>query len=248
MLPEVTERAFRLMAAAPLDGCLVEFGVYKGDGLICMARLARRYLARVPPMYGFDSFEGMPPTSEPLEGFLASHWAKGTFADTSLEMVRRRLRQERVPAELVKGIFAGVKRLDEYGIEKVRFAHIDADIYEGYRDALRLLTPHLQIGSVLLFDESVPPIDWRFQSVRHHGQRAVRDWEDATGVNLHQIRAESTVALCVLVDEQYLRRYADLLLRLRRDTFDESVRNIARITLGAMRPRGIMRPHDTWNP
>ncbi len=236
MLPNVTERAFRLLAATPLDGCIVEFGVYKGDGLIRMARLARRYLSHIPRTYGFDSFEGMPPTCQPLEGFLARHWARGTFADTSMETVRLRLRQERAPAELVRGVFAWLKPLKEYGIDKVRFAHIDADIYESYSDALRLLTPHLQVGSVLLFDESVPPIDWRFQSVRHHGQRAVRDWEDATGVNLHLIRAESTVALCVLVDEEYLKRHASLLLCLRRDTFSESVRNIARIVRGATWP------------
>ncbi len=32
MIPAMTERAFELMAAAPVDGCLVEFGVYKGGG------------------------------------------------------------------------------------------------------------------------------------------------------------------------------------------------------------------------
>jgi hypothetical protein len=237
MLPSVTERAFRLLAAAPLDGCIVEFGVYKGDGLIHIARLAQRYLSHIPQTFGFDSFEGMPLTDRPLEGFLARHWARGSFADTSLEAVRARLRRERIEAELIKGIFANLRPLKEYGVGGVRFAHIDADIYEGYRDALRLLTPHLQIGSVLLFDESVPPIDWRFQSVRHHGRRAVRDWEDASGVNLHLIRAESTVALCVLVDEAYLRCHASLLLRLSRDTFGESGRNIARIIRAAAWPR-----------
>jgi hypothetical protein len=30
MIPAMTERAFKLMAAAPINGRLVEFGVYKG--------------------------------------------------------------------------------------------------------------------------------------------------------------------------------------------------------------------------
>ena len=44
MLPHLADRAFRLMAAAPVPGCLVEFGVYQGHGLCALARLARRYL------------------------------------------------------------------------------------------------------------------------------------------------------------------------------------------------------------
>jgi len=67
MISALAERAFMLMAAAPDEGCMVEFGVYKGDGLITLARLARKYLPRVPSMYGFDSFEGTPSSSVPLE-------------------------------------------------------------------------------------------------------------------------------------------------------------------------------------
>jgi len=32
MIPALTERAFKLMQLAPVSGCLVEFGVYKGGG------------------------------------------------------------------------------------------------------------------------------------------------------------------------------------------------------------------------
>jgi macrocin-O-methyltransferase TylF-like protien len=231
----LTERAFRLLAVAPVPGCIAEFGVYKGEGLSNLATLARKHLGELPPLYGFDSFEGMPPTDEPLELTLEEFWAEGTFRDTSLEAVQARFREEGVPATLVKGVFSDLSPLETYGIERVAMAHLDADIYEGYRDALQLLTPHLQVGSVLLFDEIVAPNEWRFQSVRQHGQRAVREWEAETGLNLHLIRFEWTVALCVIVDEEYLKTHWRLIDRLRKDSLEESARNIAKILLGRER-------------
>lgn len=227
----MTERAFKLMAAAPVDGCLVEFGVYKGGGLSMMARAARRYLGHVPPLFGFDSFDGMPATEVALDGALASDWAENTFLDTSLEGVHHRLKSEGVTAELTKGIFGNLEPLSEYGIDKARFVHLDADIYEGYRDALRLLTPHLQVGTVILFDESVPPTDYRYQGVRFHGQRAVREWENETNFNLHLIRFVWTAALCVIVNEDYLKQYSRVISQIRRDTIWESFKNILKRAL-----------------
>jgi hypothetical protein len=235
VLPRITERAFRLLRAVPAPGAIVEFGVYQGGGLVTMARSADKYLGEVPPLYGFDTFAGMPSSDQPLEHWLADTWAPGTFADTSLEGVRATLAAQGVEATLVPGRFADLKPLSGYGIDKVRLAHIDADIYEGYRDALALVTPHLQVGSVLIFDESVPATDWSMQSVREHGQRAVREWEAASGLNLHLVRFEWTVALCVIVDLDYLRDHWRVIDDLRNDTVRESVLNIARKFMG--RPR-----------
>jgi len=232
MISALTERAFKLMQIAPVAGDLVEFGVYKGGGISAIFRFARKYLDNIPPIYGFDSFGGMPPTNVPLESGCATDWASGTFADTSLENVQQRLQNEGIQANLTKGIFADLRPLDEYGIDKIRFAHIDADIYEGYRDALRLITPHVQIGTVILFDESIPSTDYRYQGVRFHGKRAVEEWENATGLNLHLIRFEWTVALCVIVDESYLKQYAPAIVRLRRNTLREAAKDVARTAFG----------------
>lgn len=232
MMTDLAERAFRLMAAAPMEGSIVEFGVYQGGGLSGIAKLAHRYLVKIPQIYGFDSFEGMPFSNEPMKDALAEFWAKGTFGDTSLETVQARLLREGVEARLVQGVFSQLYPLKEYGIHRVRFAHIDADIYEGYRDALQLITPHVQVGSILLFDENVPPNEWRYQSVREHGQRAVREWEQKTGFNLHVIRFEWTASLCVLVDEEYLKAHWRIIDRLRKDSIKQSLENVAKIILG----------------
>ena len=101
MIPALTERAFRLLERVPVPGCLVEFGVYQGGGLVTMARLARQTLGRVPPLYGFDTFGGIPASDVPLEHFLAERWAAGSFADTSVEAVRAVLATEGAEATLV---------------------------------------------------------------------------------------------------------------------------------------------------
>jgi len=237
MIPALTERAFRLLDRVPVPGCLVEFGVYQGGGLVTMARLARQMLGRVPPLYGFDTFGGIPASDVPLEHFLAERWAAGCFADTSVEAVRAVLASEGAEATLVPAPFSDLRPLSEYGVDRVMLAHIDADLYESYRDALELLTPHLQVGSILLFDESVPPTDWHSVSVRQHGQQAVREWEEKTGINLHLIRFEWTVGLCVVVDEEYLRRHWRVIDDLRKDTIRESLKNIAKKLAG--RPREL---------
>jgi O-methyltransferase len=237
VIPALTQRAFRLLSAAPVPGALAEFGVYQGGGLVSMARHARQFLGYAPPLYGFDTFQGMPPSDVEISGALARYWAQGTFSDTSIEQVRARLESAGVDATLVPGRFSEIGSLASHGIDKVMLAHIDADLYEGYHDALELLTPHLQVGSVLLFDESIPPNEWSAQSIRDHGQRAVREWEDKTGLNLHLIRYEWTVALCVVVDEDYLRANWLVIDDLRKDTVTESLKNIAKKVL--RRPREL---------
>ncbi len=232
MIAALSTRAFRLLRDAPVEGCIAEFGVYQGGSLVTMARLAEKYLGEIPPIYGFDTFTGMPSTAVELSGDFAEGWAEGTFSDTSLQAVQEQLARERIEAHLVQGRF---DELDSLDVGRIALAHIDADIYEGYRDALRLVTPHVGVGSVMLFDESIPPTHARSQSVREHGQRAVREWEAESGLNLHLIRFEWTVALCVIVDEQYLDRHWRLIDDLRNDTIRESFWNAAKKVLG--RPR-----------
>jgi hypothetical protein len=224
MVPALTERAFQLARAVPTPGDIAEFGVWQGSGLETLARLAVEYDLQPPPrIYGFDTFAGIPASEQPLVGKLAQVFAEGQFADTSLEDVQRR-----VPtARLVPGLFADAKPLDEYGIDRLRLVHLDGDIDEGYRDALRLITPHIGVGTVILGDEPIPPTHWSRTSVRDHGQRAMREWEDETGFNLHLIRFEWSVGLYVIVDEDYLRRHWRVIDGLRRDTVRESIELIA---------------------
>ena len=189
------DEAFRMMQKDPREGCLCEFGVWQGAGLAAIQNLAREFLYPVPKIFGFDSFEGMPVTSVPLNDEQAAPWRPGGYGDTSLEAV-----QSRLPGvTLTKAVFSDLRPLGSYGIKRVRFARIDCDIYEGYRDSLRLLTPHLDPGSLLLFDEGRAPGDPRSdQSISDSGVRAIREWVQESGWRFKIIREHWTEYLVQL--------------------------------------------------
>jgi len=214
------DRAYRLMKRAPIRGDFVEFGVFRGGSLIQTMKMLKFKDAKY---YGFDSFEGLPPTKVPLKGNLKQEFFEKNFSNTSLEYVKEKLRSKGLNAVLVKGYFNKLKPLSSYGIKKIRFAYIDADIYEGYRDALSLITPYLQVGTVMLFDEFIAPSDYRYQGIREHGTRAIREWERKTGLNLHIIRFKWSTALCVIVDENYLKKHGAFIESLRSDNIVQSL-------------------------
>src|SRR5689334_19725645 len=67
------------LEAAPADGLMCEFGVYRGDSI--------RYIAACLPhrtIYGFDSFEGLP--GQPPE-LTRLGWGKGDFWVAGLPQV-----------------------------------------------------------------------------------------------------------------------------------------------------------------
>lgn len=187
--------AFEYMSHHPVPGVLCEFGVWQGGGLESIKLCSEEYLGGGIPIFGFDTFEGMPVTSVQLKDHCAEVWRPGGYADTSRALV-----EARVPGvALIKGEFGTLGPLLDYGIMQVRFARIDCDIYEGYRDALRLLTPAIQKGTILLFDEGVAPDDERYHAgVRDSGERAIREWEQTSGVHLRTLQEKWTERLGVV--------------------------------------------------
>jgi hypothetical protein len=187
--------AFQYMSTHLVPGVLCEFGVWQGAGLLSIAECSKTHLGGGIPIYGFDSFEGMPVTAVQFHDDNAVDWRPGGYADTSLEMA-----QNLVPeAHLIKGVFQDLAPLAAFGIDKVRFARIDCDIYEGYRDALHLLTPCVSCGTVLLFDEGVAPDDPRYRDgIRDSGERAIREWQQATGNKLRVLHNHWTESLTVV--------------------------------------------------
>jgi hypothetical protein len=166
-------RAYKMLRDADLGSDLscVEFGVYQGYGLLLMERYAKEY-GITADLFGFDTFEGMPETHQPLGGELDIDWAPGTFSDRSLDLVSLRVPE----ATLVKGLFSDLMPIENYGVDTVAFAHLDCDLYEGYRDALRLLIPHLVPGSILLLDEGGVHDGEGYENMRYHGATALREW------------------------------------------------------------------------
>ena len=156
----------------------------RAQGLATLAKLTAKHLGPYTRLYGFDTFMGMPSTKVALLDQCREVWRPGGYGDTSYELAERRVPS----AILIQGEFGQLLPLRTYGISRVRFARIDCDIYEGYRDALKLLTPCLQVGTYLLFDEgkSIPDPEHE-QGIAASGERAIGEWKESTGIRLETV-------------------------------------------------------------
>ena len=123
------------------NSVFMEFGVFQGESINYMAERTNL------PVYGFDSFEGLP--NDWRDGF-----SKGHFDVAKLPSVRENVK-------LVKGWFRdSLGEFDLTNIDPV-FIHIDCDLYESTRDVFTALNKHIKIGCVLLFDEFYNYPGWK---------------------------------------------------------------------------------------
>src|SRR5581483_10198641 len=148
---QMADLAARFVQANALHGSYLEFGVYRGAALAHAYRAFRRHKLRIP-MFGFDSFEGMPPASGPdaQRGFRP--YEEGYFSCTEAE-VRRELDRKRVPGEaytLIPGFYEQSLRpalYDLKGLSPSAVVLIDCFYFESTRAALQFTTPTLQNGT-----------------------------------------------------------------------------------------------------
>jgi len=147
---------------------IIEFGVASGQTINQLADFWPDQ-----PIYGFDSFEGLPEDWQK-----ASDWIrpKHTFA-TPLPVVRQNV-------QLVKGWFDTT--LPQWLIThpgNVRFLHIDSDLYQSAKTVLTLLNDRIQRGTVIVFDELcwwsrlyAPDTTRRYENWAQHEWKALAEW------------------------------------------------------------------------
>lgn len=172
------EKAGRFVACEMVEGDYIEFGVYRGEAFTsAYEAISEAFLRRIEQSAGgasaeqqanrkkiweemrffaFDSFEGLPP----LQGVdqKTEDFAEGQYAASREEFLsnteKAGVPPERVVA--VKGWFkdtANRETFEEIGLKKASIIWIDGDLYESARDALRGITPLLQDGTILIFDD-----------------------------------------------------------------------------------------------
>lgn len=135
-----------------VPGAIVEFGVWQGNGLEQIIIRAEALGLR-RPVFGFDSFEGLPqPSDDDLKCFKA-----GAFVGSIDDVSARLKTAERPHVRLVKGWFCDSLRspeiVNEAGLARIAFARIDGDLYESTVDCLNFLEGRLAHGSYLMFDD-----------------------------------------------------------------------------------------------
>jgi len=160
-----------------IEGPYLEFGVASGRSTIAAIRAARLYNHSSPTdFFLFDSFQGLPE----LEGkdFGSLQFNKGDYAFSQDEVIAK-LKQFDVYDEnrvhLIPGFFEQSLQnfdLKAYGFDKISILHIDVDLYKSCKQVLDKITPYLQEGAIILFD------DWNcFNASNRKGERAAtREW------------------------------------------------------------------------
>jgi O-methyltransferase len=135
-------------------GDYLEFGVYAGSSLTSMYRALGAVGARTPRLFGFDSFEGMPPESEREDEGV---WHAGQYR-SSLELTRDFLTRNGVAKDrviLVKGWFKDTltsELVARHGIRRASVIMIDSDLYSSARTALAFCAPLILDRAVIFFD------------------------------------------------------------------------------------------------
>lgn len=125
------------------DGLYLEFGVYSGITINCIAKEKQNSI-----IYGFDSFSGLP--EDWRIGF-----EKGTFARKDIPEVESNV-------SLIKGWFQ--ETLPEFvkvHQEKCAFIHIDCDLYSSTKCVLDILKKRIVKDTILVFDEYFNYPGWK---------------------------------------------------------------------------------------
>lgn len=128
---------------------IAEFGSYRGGSAMFMA-LACKKLGLPVEVLAFDTFAGMPTTSQDLD----FHHA-GDFADVDIGEIRAAAAALQLDnLVFVQGHFEATCPAALSGGPPIALAHIDCDIYEGVRYAVDITQVHAHpLGAYLVFDD-----------------------------------------------------------------------------------------------
>jgi len=136
-------------------GDYLEFGVCYGSSMACMHDALSRTGNRKARLFGFDSFEGLPPETDQQDNQI---WSSGQLA-SSESFARKLLSRRGIDwgrTFLIKGWFKDTLTpalLAKHRIERAGIIMIDCDIYTSARDALAFCEPLLGDHTVILFDD-----------------------------------------------------------------------------------------------
>jgi O-methyltransferase len=133
-----------LQQALRLEGDFVECGVFRGGTALLESRVIASHGGN-RELHLFDSFQGMPETSEGIDQF-----GRGDFGSTSVEAVAELLSPYpfvRLHAGFIPDTFQGLD------LSRIAWAHVDVDIYKAVVDSIEYIYPRLVPGGYLIFDD-----------------------------------------------------------------------------------------------
>lgn len=147
--------------AVTLKGLYLEFGVCSGRTINFIAALNP-----LIPIYGFDSFEGLPED-------WTEHCKKGTFAFKQQDFLPPVLHN----VDLIKGWFSDtLPAFLNARPDPIAFLHIDCDIYSSASYVLQSLADRIKAGTIIVFDEL-----FNYPGFENHELKALDEFLAKTG-------------------------------------------------------------------
>ena len=148
--------------SADTFGSYLEFGVYRGDSMLCMQRASERVGLGGMRLFGFDSFEGMPDSSGPEDAATRSGGGlsyrpgalKSPYDETVKAMTQQGADWERI--KLVPGWYDQTltpEARDQTDIRRASVIMIDCVLYSSTLAALRFCEPLIQDAAIVFLDD-----------------------------------------------------------------------------------------------
>jgi O-methyltransferase len=181
-LQQAYARALRLLrdrGAAPGD--YLEFGVCHGTSMLSMHRAVQDLGVAGVRLFGFDSFEGLPPEADTDDEGL---WPKGAFASDHA-YTRERLTRGGVDWNrtfLIKGWFSDTlndRLVREHRLKRAGVIMVDSDIYTSAVQALAFCEPLIVDTSVVFFD------DWHSGGLAEKNLGEKKAWDEFLAKHRH---------------------------------------------------------------
>ena len=186
----------------PIKGSIVECGVYRGSGLMALAKLSTilepENLTRRG--YGFDTFSGFPSvqaqdqsasTDSELGGLMSNSYEELTTLIAQYDADRFLGHVSKV--NLIRGDMKETipRFVADHPHIVVSLLFIDCDLYEPTQAALKHLVPRMPKGAVLAFDDLDNPL-WPGETLALLEQLGLR------GVQLRRLEWDPYIAYIVL--------------------------------------------------
>ena len=147
------QRAFQVLAYNGIEGDYAEFGCC-GARTFTLAWGAAQLTGHDAHFWAFDSFVGLPPSSDPRDDHAG--WGAGAMAMSEADFVAT-CTARGIPADrftTVPGFYdTSLRRTDVRLPDRIAFVYIDCDLYSSTVEVLTFLEPRLRHGMVIASDD-----------------------------------------------------------------------------------------------
>lgn len=165
------------------EGSIVEFGCYVGTTSIFISRLLSKYNS-ISEYHVFDSFDGLPEKVIHDYSVAGEQFTRGALLASKKQFIANYKKAGLALPVIHKGWFSDIQ--GQQVPPEIMFAFLDGDYYQSIKDSLRLITPRLSHGAVIIVDDYV-------NEALPGAAKATDEW-----LRVHKCRVHSEASLAII--------------------------------------------------